>query len=142
MGIEKEQEKESKKRVRIITAVAALVAVAAIFFGLWLAFKPQGDNFDKSITIEVIHADGTSKDFEIDTNEEFLRGACEQIELISGDESDYGLYVKVVDGETADYDTDGAYWSVCKDGEYLMTGVDTTVIADGEHYEFVYTPGM
>ena len=39
----------------------------------------------------------------------------------------------------ADYDADGLYWAFYKSGEYLMTGVDTTEIADGEQYELVCT---
>jgi len=82
---------------------------------------------DKTVTF-TIHTDGTT-----------LRQALEENSLIAGDESDYGLYVKTVDGMTADYDADGLYWAFYKSGEYLMTGVDTTEIADGEQYELVCT---
>ena len=34
-------------------------------------------------------------------------------------------------------DGEQAYWALYKDGAYSMTGVDTTPIADGEHYELV-----
>ena len=73
------------------------------------------------------------------TEDTELRQALEENSLIAGDESDYGLYVKTVDGMTADYDADGLYWAFYKSGEYLMTGVDTTEIADGEQYELVCT---
>ena len=46
---------------------------------------------------------------------------------------------KKVNGILADYDVDKTYWGLYKNGEYLMTGVDTTEIADGEHYELVKT---
>ena len=82
---------------------------------------------DKPVTV-TIHTDGTT-----------LRQALEENSLIAGDESDYGLYVKTVDGMTADYDADGYYWALSKAGEYLMTGVDDTLIADGEQYELVRT---
>ena len=59
--------------------------------------------------------------------------------LISGENGPYGLYVKVVNGITADYDINQSYWSLSKDGEYLQTGVDVTEISDGEHYELTYT---
>ena len=42
-------------------------------------------------------------------------------------------------GIAADYDADGYYWALSKAGEYLMTGVDDTLIADGEQYELVRT---
>ena len=53
----------------------------------------------------------------------------------------YGIYIKKVNGIRADYNLDGAYWNLTKNGEYLMTGADMTPIADGEHYEFTYTKG-
>ena len=42
-------------------------------------------------------------------------------------------------GITADYDVDQSYWGFYKGGEYMMTGVDSTVIADGDAYELVYS---
>lgn len=60
--------------------------------------------------------------------------------LVEGETSAYGLYIKKVNGVSADYDTDGAYWGVCKDGTPTPTGVSSITVADGEHYELVYTP--
>lgn len=67
------------------------------------------------------------------------RDALLEHSLVAGDESEYGLYVKVVNGMTADFDVDQAYWAFYKDGEMMNTGVDGATIADGEHYELVYT---
>ena len=36
------------------------------------------------------------------------------------------------------YDINQRYWSLTKNGEYMMTGMDMTPIADGEHYEITY----
>ena len=58
------------------------------------------------------------------------------LELIAGDESEYGLYVKMVNGITADYDADGVYWAFYINGEYAATGVDSTPITEGESYSF------
>ena len=101
----------------------------------------ESDKAQITITVTVKFADETTKDFVITTSEEFLRGALEQENLVEGDESEYGLYVKTVDGVTADYEADKAYWAFYKDGEYLMTGVDTTPIADGDTFSFEYTKG-
>lgn len=94
-----------------------------------------------TITVQVKGSDGNVTDFVIKTDEEFLRGALEQENLVEGDESEFGLYVKVVNGEKADYDADGAYWAFYKGDEYLMTGVDTTPIADGDLFRIEYTVG-
>lgn len=93
-----------------------------------------------TITVEVTHGDESKKEFTISTEALNLRGALEQEDLIQGDESEYGLYVKTVDGETAD-DSQQQWWCFTRGGEMLMTGVDDTEIADGDHYEIVLTTG-
>lgn len=92
----------------------------------------------KTVTVKVI-ADGKSVTFTVKTNAETLGDALLAHNLIAGDEGQYGLYVKVVNGITADYDVDQSYWGFSKNGEYMMTGVDGTAIADGETYELTYT---
>ena len=56
--------------------------------------------------------------------------------VIAGEDSSYGLYVKTVNGETADYDADGTYWGLYINGEYAMTGVDATTLEAGTTYAF------
>lgn len=94
----------------------------------------------KTITVTVVHKDGSKKDFSVDTDADNLRGALEPDGIIAGEESDYGLFVKTVDGETAD-DANQEWWCVTKGGEMLNTGVDDTKIADGDAYEFTLTVG-
>lgn len=109
--------------------------------GLWenathLKDKEFGDG-KTTVQVEVKAAD-QSVTFTIHTDKTTLGDALLEHGLISGDEGPYGLYVKVVNGITADYDVDKSYWGFYKNGEYMMTGVDATDISDGEHYELVY----
>lgn len=76
--------------------------------------------------------------FTIKTDREILGDALLDVGLISGEEGAYGLYVKVVNGMTADYDKDQRYWSLLIDGEYAMSGVDATEIVQGTVYRLVY----
>ncbi len=92
----------------------------------------------KTVMVEV-KAGEDSVTFTIKTDKTTLGDALLEHGLIAGDMGDYGLYVKVVNGITADYDVDQSYWGFFKNGEYMMTGVDGTEIADGEHYELVYS---
>ena len=91
-----------------------------------------------TITVEVT-AEEKTVTFTIHTDGTTLRQALEENGLVAGEESEYGLFVTAVNGMTVDYDADGFYWAFYKSGEYLMTGVDTTEIADGEQYEIVCT---
>jgi hypothetical protein len=92
----------------------------------------------KTVTVKVI-AEDKSVTFTIKTDAETLGDALLVHNLIAGEQGDFGLYVKVVNGITADYDVDQSYWGFSKNGEYMMTGVDGTAIADGEVYELTYT---
>ena len=96
------------------------------------------DTIVKEITVEIIHSDGKSVSYSYCTEKETLRQALEEKELIYGDESTYGLYVKIVDGEEADYDKNKTYWAFYKNNEYMTHGVDSEMIGDGDHYQIVF----
>ena len=89
-------------------------------------------------TVQVeVKAEGQSVTFTIHTDKNILGDALVEHNLIAGEEGQYGIYVKFVNGIEADYDKDQTYWAFYKNGEYMMSGVDTTEISDGEHYELV-----
>lgn len=83
--------------------------------------------------LQVIDADGTQTDFAISTDEKTVGAALLQLELISGENGSYGLYVKTVNGVTAD-EKAKMYWAFYVDGQYAQTGVDTTNITAGATY--------
>ena len=87
-------------------------------------------------TFIVVDADGNETDFVINTDKETVGDALLEQNLIEGDDSEYGLYVKTVNGITADYDTDQTYWAFYVNGEYASTGVDSTPVNEGDTYEF------
>ena len=91
----------------------------------------------KTVTVKVI-AEDKSVTFTVKTDAKTLGEALLTHGLIAGDEGQYGLYIKYVNGIRADYDLDQRYWNFTKNGEYMMTGADMTEIADGECYEFTY----
>ena len=91
---------------------------------------------ETKFTFTVTDLDGNEAAFEINTDKKTVGDALLELELIAGDESEYGLYVKTVNGTTLDYDKDGAYWVFYVDGEYATSGVDTTDIVAGTTYTF------
>lgn len=139
--------KTTRKAAALALALALILSLAACgaqqSFGGLLDGASYTEDTElgegaKTLSVEVTAEDKTIT-FTIHTDAENLRGALEENGLVSGDESEYGLYVKSVNGIAADYDADGYYWALSKAGEYLMTGVDDTLIADGEQYELVRT---
>lgn len=120
----------------------ALVIVLMVIATLCGCAKDTASNGDKiTFTLTVTHADKSQKDFEITTSETNLRRALEAENLISGDESEYGLFVTTVDGETADYTANKSWWNLTRDGTSLSTGVDGCTVEDGDRYGFIYTIG-
>ncbi|MBQ7048311.1 MAG: DUF4430 domain-containing protein [Clostridia bacterium] len=89
--------------------------------------------------VVTVEADGYSIELTVNTDAETLGEALLAHKLIAGEESQYGLYIKTVNGILADYDVDGTYWGFYQNGEYMMSGVDTTTITGGEHFELVRT---
>lgn len=91
---------------------------------------------ETSFFFNVTDKDGNETKFEVHTDKTTVGEALLDVDLIAGDDSEYGLYVKTVNGITADYDTDGVYWAFYIDGEYASTGVDSTDITEGSVYSF------
>ena len=110
--------------------------------GLWADALYQSDEEfgegGKTVTVEV-KAEEKTVVFTIHTDAETVGDALLDHELIDGDESEYGLYVKVVNGITADYDVDASYWAFYVNGEYAMSGVDATEIDETAVYQLAYT---
>ena len=92
----------------------------------------------KTVVVEV-KAEDQQVTFTIKTDKDTVGAALLEHSLIAGEEGAYGLYVKQVNGITADYDVDQTYWSFYINGEYAMTGVDTTEITEGATYRLEYT---
>ena len=90
----------------------------------------------KTLTVKV-EVEENSVTFTIHTDAETVGEALLNLGLIAGENSQYGLYIKQVNGMTADYDIDQTYWAFYINGEYAMSGVDTTPITEGNIYSLV-----
>ncbi|MBR3705034.1 MAG: DUF4430 domain-containing protein [Oscillospiraceae bacterium] len=129
-----------KKNKGTVIALGALICVAAVFVGAYFATRGATSEGSKTLTIEIVHGNGDSKEYTIHTDAEYLGQALMENEELGviGEDGPYGLYIKEVDGEKAS-DADQTFWSVSQDGESLLVGADQQPIADGEHYELVLT---
>ena len=124
-------------RKTLLIALIAILVIAAMV-AAWFIFGPNGIAGKKTITVEVTHLDGTTNTFKLKTDEEFLRPALEQEKLVSGTESDYGLFIDTVDGEYADPGKN-EYWLYTVNGEMASYGVDQQPIEDKDVYAFSVT---
>jgi len=121
----------------ILMAVAVLTVMAASVYSIFI--KPVNDS-KKHVTIEIYHLDGSTKTVKLFSNSEYLREAIdeENEELITGTEQEFGLLIETVDGVMADTSSGLEWWRFTKNGMDISTSIDTTVIEDGDKYEFTH----
>lgn len=123
--------------------IGALVLLIAVLACVYYFFGPKGTKGAKEYTLEVVDDAGETTTYTGHTDQEFLRPALEELSeaedfTLEGDESEYGLYVKTINGVTADYETDGAYWALYVNDAFGNYGVDTQPVSDGDTYSFRY----
>lgn len=126
---------------KAILSVVAIVVVVALALGLWYFTRPQTSEGEKSFTVTVVHSDGEEKTFSYTSSEEYVGTVVQEEGLVEGDMGEYGLYIKVVDGERAVFEENATYWAFYIGEEYAQTGIDVTPIEDGTAYRLVYMKG-
>ena len=102
----------------------------------------SGQAADAKVKAEftVTGADGESQTFTLEvTDGEKLSDALVEAGLISEEEAAAG-FVTTVNGETADWDKDQAWWCLTDaTGEMTTVGVADIALHDGDSYAFIYT---
>ena len=140
-----------KSNKKLLTLLLSLMLVAAMAFVVTGCNKKEeavvsevtvhedGEvigEVSKAFAVTVVNMEGEETNLEIHTDKETVGEALLELGVIAGEDSEYGLYVKTVNGITADYDVDGTYWAFYINGEMAMSGVDTTDVVEGDTYSF------
>lgn len=136
---------ENKKTDRkVVIGIAALAAAVALLAVIFFVFREKPVEGSKAITIEVVDNEQKSVIYHVKTDAEYLRQAMEEAEGLefSGTESEYGLMLTTINGVTADYNVNGAYWSFYVNGGYCNYGIDTQPVLDGDAFRIEYTPAQ
>lgn len=128
------------KNKQKLISLLALAAAAAVLLGVWYASRPETSVGEKALTIKVIHGDGNTNTFPIETDAEYLAEALVDNNIVVDNQSAYGLYILTADGETAD-ESKQEWWCITRGGESLMAGASELPVADGETYELTLMVG-
>lgn len=115
-------------------ALGAVLLVIAILAGVYVATAPKAQEGSKTITVEVVHGDKTSKTFTYKTDEQYLGAVLTAEGLVEGENTQYGLYIQKVDGESAS-DADKTYWALYEGETMAATGADAVIVTDGGAYK-------
>ncbi len=127
---------KNKKLVLGMSIILALLII--VFAGAYFFKKPAPQTGAKDIEVTVVFADKSEKQYEINTDAEFLADALLEEKIITEKSSD-GMYT-VIAGERADYTLDKSWWCLTKDGEMVNVGINDQPIADGDSFEITNTP--
>lgn len=140
-----------KSNKKLLTVILSAMLMTAMVFGLSGCGSKEKNVSTETTVYEdgavigegdtvfefsVINTAGEESVFEVHTNKETVGDALLENGVIAGEDGDYGLYVKTVNGETVDFEEDGKYWAFYINGEYGMTGVDATTITEWDSYAF------
>lgn len=131
--------KQNNKTARILAGV--FCALLLLFCLIWYASRPAPVQGTKTITVQVVHSDGSDRSFTYVTDREYLGEVLTDEGLISGSEGAYGIFVDTVDGETALWAVDQGWWRLSCNGQDAETGADSVVIQDGDAFVWTYTIG-
>lgn len=126
------------KKTGILGVILIILCIGAGIF--YSQNKPEPTAGTKEISVLVTHADQNEKTFTYQTDAEYLGEVLQENELVDGEVGQYGLFITMVDGETAD-DSKQQWWCITKGGEQVNTSADTTPIADGDQFELTLTEG-
>ena len=137
------RKKLKKNTKKIWPGIIVLVFVAVIFGAVYMIAGPKVQKGSKSYTLEVVDDQGGTKEYKGTTDTKYLRELMDELAeegdfSYEGTEGDYGLYIDSVNGLAADYNTDGAYWSVYVNGEYGQYSADLQPVADGDEFRLAY----
>lgn len=132
-----------KKSILLVCLLLAAAAVLALVFHFASAKNVQKGS--KECTLTVTDDSGASKTYECATDAEYLRQLMDALSSdqsqefsYEGSEGQYGLFINTVNGLTADYDKDHAYWAIYVNGEYAQNGADTQPVNNGDKFELKY----
>ena len=133
----------NKKTGNVIIGIIALALVAGLFGLIYSKSKPQTTSGAKEYTLEVVDNEGNSKVYTARTDAEYLRGAMDELAeaedfSYSGEDSQYGIMIQTVNGVTADYNKDNAWWGIYVNGNLGEYGADSQPVNDGDSFVLLY----
>ena len=124
---------------RALAAAAFALLIAALTL-VYVTFREKAQAGSKNITLSVIDSAGKETIYTLSTDAQYLLGAMEEAEglTFSGTEGPYGMMLTTVNGETADYNTNGAYWAIIVNGNYGNYGVSMQPVEDDDGFVILY----
>lgn len=134
--------KTNNNRRRGILTVVLVLAIVGLMTLAHGTFSEKTVKGGKNISVEVIGNEKEAVRYELSTDQEYLLGALQEIEELEMESEDgpYGPMLLSINGEFAEFNTNGAYWAFYVNDGYCNYGVAEQPVEDGDAFQIVYTP--
>ena len=131
----------SKQNKPLFIAAITLFLTVIVFFSAYSLFSPQAAEGSKSVMIEVKDHAQTTFTYTVHTDAEYLIDAMKDAQKLtfSGYEGPYGFTLISINGTSADWEKDNAYWCIYVNGEIGNYGISAQTVNDGDTFRFEYT---
>ena len=144
METKREARKGYQSKKAIIGVVALIIVIVAMVFA-YNTLKPQPTQGTKEVVLEVTTAEGEQTTYSTKTDAEFLVEIMDELAAqgfsYSGTESEFGLMLDTVNGETASFEENNSYWGIYINGEFANFGISEQPVTDGDIFGLIYTVG-
>ena len=120
-----------------VIAVAVVIILALSMVFVYVNFGEQTVQGSKNVTIEVVSQSKESVKYTVNTDSLYLKEVMEEADGLEFTITD-GMII-TVNGELAEYNTNGAYWALFVNGEYGSYGAEKQPVNDGDVFGIVYT---
>ncbi len=127
---------------KLVAGILILVVVVAGLLFAYNKFKPTSSKEAKTVTITVVDDNKEEIFYTVCTDSATtLRQVMDLADGLtySGDESEYGIMITTVNGVTADFNENGAYWAFYVNGEYCNYGIEEQPVNDKDEFKIEYT---
>ncbi len=133
------QHTNTNKTLYITAIVLFLAVISAV--GIYKFATPAPTEGEKTVTIQIVDDQKQTTTYKVNTDAEYLRQALEGCKGLTfmGTEGPYGLMLQTINGVTANYDKNQAWWSIYVNEELGNYGLDQQPVADGDTFRIEYT---
>ncbi|HCW53284.1 MAG TPA: hypothetical protein DG753_06015 [Clostridium sp.] len=131
-----------KNKKVIVSLIVIILGIAALLGYKNIVNRKMNEaNGTKEYTFIIRDTDNTfNNEYKFETDESSLGKDLDNRGIIETDDSGTTRFVTAVDGKKAD-SSKQEWWNLKVNGENSVTGVDDTIINNGDKIEFVLTTG-
>lgn len=127
----------------LLAGILLLLALAAVLWAVYSHNAPTVTEGSKQYTLTVTDPDSSPTVYTAATDAAYVGDALRELTetqdfSMEGADSEFGFFLTTVNGLTADFDTDGAYWALYLNGEYATLGMDQQPLTDGDDIRLSY----